>query len=91
MASCGVALQNSLGQGGKTVQLIYVTNDSCTSGQLAGPACLNSAVSKGPVIMLSMSNQSYVSFKGMYGNILYAGGTAAYGASCPLASLLKSA
>jgi hypothetical protein len=89
MAPCAAQLQRILNQSGRAVQILYVQGDSCTSGSLTGAACLNNAVSKGPVVMLSAGNESSIVYRGMYGSILYVGGRAAYGASCPAASAFK--
>jgi hypothetical protein len=92
MVPCATALENGLNQTGKVVKVIYIQNDSCTSGSsgsLTGAACFNSAVSSGPVIVLSASNSSSIAYKGMYGNILYISGPAASGASCEALGLFK--
>ena len=77
----------------KNVTIINEKDFVCSvtnSTGFANPDCINSVVSSGvPSILISENNSNYITYKGMYGNILYAGGVPTSTSSCYLSSILK--
>ena len=43
-----------------------------------------------PVIFITQSQESNITYKGLYGTVLYASGNVTTGSSCTLASLFKN-
>ena len=90
--ACVSALKSSLTALGKNVTTISLDNYSCAASSdlsLAGTDCLNGLLSASkPVIIMGSGSPSIV-YKGLYGRVLYAAGSAASGSSCILNSALS--
>jgi len=85
--ACASAVQSSLTSAGKTVHIISVANGMCSGSGFTG-ACLGSVAGSMPLVLISGGNSS-IAYRGMYGHVLYASGSAASGASCPLSGLFS--
>lgn len=92
IVDCADAISGILKSKGKAVKVISITNYTCVAnGQVSGLGinCFDSAVGKGiPVIMLSSGGSGGITYKGVYGTILYVNGSAASGASCLISQLI---
>lgn len=93
---CAGALQQTLKNAGKRTGIIAVQNYTCTVSNVTasskGSSCYNEILGSGtPLIQIDEANSSYISYKGMYGTVLYASGNAASGTSCYLNTMLKHA
>ncbi len=93
---CAGSLQQTLKNAGKRTGIIAVQNYTCTVSNLtagsSGTSCYNKILGSGtPLIQIDQLNSSYVQYKGMYGSVLYASGSAASGTSCYLNSMLEQA
>ncbi|MEM0154837.1 MAG: hypothetical protein QW814_03330, partial [Methanothrix sp.] len=93
---CAGSLQQTLKNAGKRTGIIAVQNYTCTvsnaTSSSSGSACYNDILGSGtPLIQIDQSNSSYVSYKGMYGTVLYASGASATGADCYLNTMLEQA
>ncbi|EQD38068.1 conserved hypothetical protein, secreted, partial [mine drainage metagenome] len=93
---CAGALQQTLKNAGKRTGIIAVQNYTCTVSNVtagaSGTICYNDILGSGtPLIQIDEANSSYVTYKGMYGTVLYASGSAASGTSCYLNTMLKHA
>ncbi len=85
---CTAAMNSTLSGMNKTVRTLTIQNYTCTGSQ--SPYCLDQLLASGtPVIVVSQSPISYVTYKGMYGQALYAGGEAVSGSQCYLNGILK--
>lgn len=89
---CANATESNLKDIGKTVTIIPVKGYSCTvvsNTSFANPGCIEQLMNNDtPIIMLNQ-NGSYIKYKGLYGNILYASGVPTEGSSCFLSVLFK--
>lgn len=76
----------------KTITIIPVKGYSCSvvsNTSFANPNCINQLMDNDtPIIMLNQ-NGSYIKYRGLYGNILYASGVPTEGSSCFLSVLFK--
>lgn len=93
---CAGALQQTLKNAGKRTGIIAVQNYTCTVSNVtagsSGTSCYNDILGSGtPLIQIDEANSSYVTYKGMYGTVLYASGSVASGTSCYLNAMLKHA
>ena len=93
---CAGSLEQTLKNAGKRTGIIAVQNYTCTVSNVtsssSGSACYNDILGSGtPLIQIDQANSSYVSYKGMYGTVLYASGPSATGADCYLNTMLKQA
>ncbi len=93
VTSCINSITASAKLAKKNVTIINEKNLVCSvtnSTGFANPNCINSVVGTGePSILISENNSNYIIYKGMYGNILYAGGVPTSTNSCYLSSILK--
>jgi len=91
---CAATIQGYLAKAGKSVQIVKLTNYSCVSGSnisVLGLGCYNDILSSGkPAIFISQSSSSNITYKGLYGTVLYATGNVTSGKYCTLSTLLKS-
>ena len=91
--ACVAALKSSLTAFGKSVDTISLNDYSCASSSnslLAGTDCLNGILSSSkPLIMMGQGNESSIIYKGLYGHVLYATGSASSGSACILNSALS--
>ncbi|MGC8586652.1 MAG: hypothetical protein ACP5K5_03885 [Candidatus Micrarchaeia archaeon] len=88
---CAETLQRALTAQGKKVAVFVAENYSCmtTNSSLSGAKCFNKLLASGlPVIYINEGNSS-ISYKGLYGNMLTAQGSATYGSDCELAKIIK--
>ena len=92
ITACASSISSILTSQGKAVKTIQATNYSCVAGGTVSPmgvGCIDSALASGvPVISLSAS-AGPISYKGLYGTIMYASGVNATGSSCIVAQLLS--
>lgn len=85
---CTAAMNRTLTSINRTVRTLTMQNYTCTGSQ--NPSCFDQLLASGtPVIVVSQSPVSYVTYKGMYGQTLYAGGEAVSGNQCYLNGILK--
>jgi hypothetical protein len=95
ISQCTNALQTELAAAGKNVTLeTYTANYSCKIGSVNGPGCFGSMLSSGtPTVVITGggSSPSIISYYGLYGTALFAGGSLVMGQSCELATILKPA
>ena len=84
---CAATVNDTLSDLNKTVDAIVIQNYTCIG---SNPYCFDQLLASGqPVIVLSQSPASSVTYKGMYGQTLYASGEAASGSSCYLNGILN--
>ncbi len=84
---CAATINDTLSDLNKTVDAIVIQNYTCIG---SNPYCFDQILASGqPVIVLTQSPVSYVTYKGMYGQTLYAGGEAASGSQCYLNGILN--
>ena len=93
---CAGSLEQTLKNAGKRTGIIAVQNYTCTVSNVtsssSGSSCYNDILGSGtPLIQIDQANSSYVSYKGMYGTVLYASGASVTGADCYLNTMLKQA
>jgi len=90
VAQCASSVAATLALHHKTVYSLNFTGYSCTTQTgVSGAACFNRILASGiPAILLTTGN-STLSFKGFYGNTLYASGSALRGSSCLLSDVLR--
>jgi hypothetical protein len=82
--ACASSVQASLQGAGKKVYVIGISNGTCASfNSTFSGQCLGRVAGSMPVVLISGGSPGIV-YKGMYGHVLYASGSAASGASCPL-------
>ncbi len=89
--SCVASIEQSM-RNETNVSIIAEHNMQCntlSNSSVGSVDCLNPLLLRGIPVVLINENGSYVSYKGMYGNMLYASGPATIGSSCTLAYLLK--
>ena len=91
--SCASALKSSLTALGKSVDTISLSGYSCESSSdpsLAGTECLDGILSSSkPLIIMGQGSNSSIIYKGLYGRVLYATGSAASGRTCTLNTVLN--
>ena len=91
--SCVSSLNATLRGLGKSITTISLQNYSCaasSNSSLVGTMCLDLPLSKmQPIILIGQGTNSSIIYKGLYGRVLYASGSAVSGASCILNSALK--
>ena len=91
--ACANATKASLLESGiKNVSVIRVMNYSCTvtlgGAEYTGTACYNKILSSAtPMVQIEGTSASYITYKGMYGAVLYASGNYTQGKSCALSTL----
>ncbi len=88
---CAEALQKALTAQGKKVAVFAAENYSCvtTNSSLSGAQCFNKLLASSvPVIYINGGNSS-ISYRGLYGDMLIAQGSATYGSNCELAKIIK--
>lgn len=94
IASCVTTIDTYLAKVNKSVQTIDLRNYSCVSGNNISTLGLNCYVnvlaSDKPVILISQSQNNMITYKGLYGTVLYASGSAVEGNSCTLSSLFRN-
>ena len=84
-SSCISLLQNNITKAGKTPVIIQL---NATCNLLYSSQCIDTYLSKGmPVIYINSSSSTFLSYKGLYGTILYAN-TSAAGPQCLVSRLL---
>jgi hypothetical protein len=92
--ACAQTIEGYLKSAGKSVQVIKLTNYSCINGDnisSLGLNCYDSILnSNKPVIFLSQGGQSNITYKGLYGTVLYASGNVTNGQYCTLGSLFRN-
>ncbi|MDE1871051.1 MAG: hypothetical protein KGI06_02310 [Candidatus Micrarchaeota archaeon] len=92
--ACADTIKGYLNGTGKTVQIVKLTNYSCVSGSnisSLGINCYRVLLDSGkPIIFISQSQSSNITYKGLYGTVLYASGNIAVGSSCTLGKLFKN-
>ncbi len=92
--ACANTIENYIKNAGKSVQIIKLTNYSCISGSnisTLGLDCYDGILgSNRPVIFISQSQQNNITYKGLYGTVLYASGNLTVGRYCTLGSLFKN-
>jgi len=93
---CAGALQQTLKNAGKRTGIIAVQNYTCTVSNItagdSGYSCYNNILgSSTPLIQINQGNSSYVTYKGMYGTVLYASGSSVNGNTCYLNTMLQHA
>ena len=81
-----------LANGVKNVSIIRVQNYSCSvtlnSATYNGTSCYNKILSTAtPMVQIEAGNSNYITYKGMYGAVLYASGNYTQGSSCALSTL----
>ena len=93
LGQCLTSLNITLHSQKKNMTTLKESNYACTStiaGNLTGTKCFDRIVASGlPVIMVTSLANGSITHKGLYGNILYVNGTAAEGAACPLAAIIR--
>jgi hypothetical protein len=91
IGACASAISSVLTAEGKSVTTVSATNYSCMAGGTVSPmgvGCIDSALGSGmPVISLSATGGG-ITYKGLYGTMMYASGANATGSSCMAAQLL---
>jgi hypothetical protein len=94
IALCVSTLQGYLKNAGKVVQVIKINNYSCVSGSnisVLGLNCYNDLLKMNkPVIFISQSQSTNITYRGFYGTVLYASGNVTAGRYCTLGTLFKS-
>jgi len=86
---CAASVDQTLNSTHKTVHTLTIVNYTCISSSSA-PNCFDQLLASGsPVIVLSQGKVSSVTYKGMYGQVLYASGQAASGSACYVNGVLK--
>ncbi len=94
IGSCVTTIQNYLTKASKTVQVIRLTNYSCVSGSnisVLGLNCYNDILGSGkPVIFISQAQENNITYRGLYGTVLYASGNVTAGTYCALGTLFKN-
>ncbi|MGI0100515.1 MAG: hypothetical protein ACREBH_02240, partial [Candidatus Micrarchaeaceae archaeon] len=92
-AQCASTIEGYL-NASKSVKIIKLENYSCVSGgniSVLGIGCYNNILASGdPVIFISQSGQSNITYKGLYGTVLYANGNVTYGKYCTLGTLFRN-
>jgi hypothetical protein len=91
LSQCAASVSSTLSSMGKTSYIVPISNFTCSypgSNSITGQACYSKMAATAPVMVLSNGNSSIV-YSGMYGTVLYANGTSAYGPSCMLNSIIK--
>ena len=91
IGSCVQTMQSYLTKAQKSVQIIKLENYSCISGSnisVMGIGCYNNILaSDSPTIYISQSGQNNITYKGLYGTVLYANGNVTNGKYCQLGTL----
>ena len=96
-SECADSVLSNLTAAHKLVVSALVSNYSCAisdmSGNLSGSECYNKMLaSNDPMIIINQTgNSSSISYKGLYGTVLYASGEPAEGNSCYLSGIVKYA
>ena len=95
IGACASTISAYLSKAGKTVKRLNLDNDSCVMGSnssVLGTTCYNNILAAGtPVIYISQSPSSSITYKGLYGTVLYSSGPASSGAECTLGTLFRNA
>ncbi len=89
--SCVASIEQNM-HNETNVSIIAENNMMCnmlSNSSVSSVDCINPLLLRGIPVVLINENGSYVSYKGMYGNMLYASGPATIGSSCTLSYLLK--
>lgn len=94
LLQCESALEQTFKSFNKSVITLTMKNFTCVSSSnanySASPYCFNQIMSAGtPIIVISQSQNSSITYKGIYGHALYASGNAASGAACYLNAIFK--
>ena len=94
VTQCASTITSELTNASKTVQTIKLQNYSCVSGSnisVLGINCYNSILqSNRPVIYMSAGGQEMIAYRGLYGTVLYASGSAVNGKYCTLGTLFRN-
>jgi hypothetical protein len=94
IGQCTNTIQSYLTKASKTVQVIKLENYSCLSGSnisVLGLNCYNTILQQDkPVIFVSQISTSNITYKGLYGTVLYANGNVAAGPDCTLGTLFRN-
>ncbi len=94
IALCVDTIRGYLSNSGKTVHMITLENYSCVNGSnisVLGIGCYSDILnSNKPMILISQSPSSNITYKGLYGTVLYASGNVASGSRCTLGTLFRS-
>jgi hypothetical protein len=94
IGACVSTISSYLTKASKTVQVIRLTNYSCVSGSnisVLGLSCYDKILSSNkPVILISQSQSSNITYKGLYGTVLYASGNVTVGSYCTLGTLFRN-
>jgi hypothetical protein len=106
IAQCATVLQDALKAQGKSAYVVpmaaggasnssyactYPSIGSVAGNSITGSACYNKIIASSPLIMLSQSINSSISYRGMYGYVLYVNGSFASGPSCPIRTMIQNA
>ncbi|HUC38810.1 MAG TPA: hypothetical protein VL944_01640 [Candidatus Acidoferrum sp.] len=87
--NCVSALEATFNQTGKQLHTLTISNNTCVSST-ANPYCFDQLLASGyPVIIISGGPISAITYKGLYGQTLYASGESASGSACYLNQVLK--
>lgn len=85
---CAASVQGVLKSFGKAVRTVTVSDGVCTTG--SDPSCYSGFLRNNtPIIQIDPGASSYISYRGMYGTVLYAAGAPTYGSSCQLSTIIK--
>ena len=95
IGACASTISAYLSKASKTVRVLKLNNDSCVVGSNSstlGVKCYDNILISGtPVIYISQSPSSSITYKGLYGTVLYSSGPASAGAECTLGTLFRNA
>ncbi|MEM3476966.1 MAG: hypothetical protein QW045_02530 [Candidatus Micrarchaeaceae archaeon] len=89
--SCIASVLQNLRSLGKNVSVITENNMQCnilSNSSVGSLDCINPMLLHGLPVIFINDNGSYISYRGIYGNMLYASGSMASGPSCPIATVL---
>lgn len=92
--ACTDTIKSYLTKANITVQTIKLENYSCVSGSnisTLGINCYSGILnSNKPVIFISQSQTNNITYKGLYGTVLYANGNVTAGKYCTLSTLFRN-
>ena len=90
VGQCASSITAALASQKKTVYELNITGYTCTTPTgTSGTTCFNKILASGvPAILLTAGN-STISFKGFYGDTLYASGAALEGSTCLLGNIMR--
>ncbi len=93
VTQCIASLRSSLSAMNRSSAVVTESGYLCNvanSSALINEQCINQLLGSGsPVIFIDGMKGNALAYKGLFGNIMYASGTAVQGSSCPLSSIFK--